>query len=142
MACEHVFVSILHADADCFFASVEQRDDLRLRGRPTMVATWVVMAASYEARAYGIHSAMHAAEARKLCPEVVAVEPRGEAYAEASAALFAVFEAASPLVERHGMEEAFRRQPHDHRRDGRRAGGHGPAAHPHRREREQLGGGG
>jgi DNA polymerase-4 len=107
MACEHVFVSILHADADCFFASVEQRDDPRLRGRPTMVATWVVMAASYEARAYGIHSAMHATEARRLCPEVVAVEPRSEAYAEASEALFAVFEAASPVVERHGIEEAF-----------------------------------
>jgi DNA polymerase-4 len=107
MACEHVFVSILHADADCFFASVEQRDDPRLRGRPTMVATWVVMAASYEARAYGIHSAMHASEARRLCPEVIAVEPRTEAYATASEALFRVFEAASPVVERHGMEEAF-----------------------------------
>ena len=72
-----------------------------------MVATWVVMAASYEARAYGIHSAMHATEARRLCPEVVAVEPRSEAYAEASEALFAVMEAASPVVERHGIEEAF-----------------------------------
>ena len=72
-----------------------------------MVATWVVMAASYEARAFGIHSAMHATEARRLCPEVVAVEPRGEAYAEASEALFEVFDAASPVVERHGMEEAF-----------------------------------
>ena len=72
-----------------------------------MVATWVVMAASYEARAFGIHSAMHATEARRLCPEVVAVEPRSEAYAEASEALFAVFEAASPVVERHGIEEAF-----------------------------------
>jgi DNA polymerase-4 len=72
-----------------------------------MVATWVVMAASYEARACGIHSAMHATEARRLCPEVIAVEPRSEAYAEASEALFAVFEAASPVVERHGIEEAF-----------------------------------
>ena len=102
-----MFVSILHADADCFFASVEQRDQPRLRGRPTMVATWVVMAASYEARAYGIRSAMHATEARRLCPDVVAVEPRSEAYADASAALFAVFEAASPTVEPAGVEEAF-----------------------------------
>ena len=102
-----MFVPILHADADCFFASVEQRDQPRLRGRPTMVATWVVMAASYEARAFGIHSAMHATEARRLCPDVIAVEPRSEAYAEASAALFSVFEAASPTVEPHGLEEAF-----------------------------------
>ena len=102
-----MFVSILHADADCFFASVEQRDQPRLRGRPTMVATWVVMAASYEARAFGIHSAMHATEARRLCPDVVAVEPRSDAYAEASAAMFAVFEAASPVVEPAGIEEAF-----------------------------------
>jgi DNA polymerase IV len=102
-----VFVSILHADADCFFASVEQRDQPRLRGRPTMVATWVVMAASYEARAFGIHSAMRATEARRLCPDVVAVEPRSDAYAQASAAMFAVFEAASPVVEPAGIEEAF-----------------------------------
>jgi DNA polymerase IV len=107
MPCEHTFVPILHADADCFFASVEQRDQPRLRGRPTMVATWVVMAASYEARAYGIRSAMHASEARRLCPEVVAVEPRTEAYAAASEALFEVFRAASPVVEPAGVEEAF-----------------------------------
>lgn len=71
------------------------------------MATWVVMAASYEARAFGIHSAMPAAEARRLCPDVLTVEPRSEAYAEASEALFAVFDNASPAVERHGMEEAF-----------------------------------
>src|SRR5918999_410036 len=63
---EHVFVSdddqatILHADLDAFFASVEQRDDPRLRGRPVIVGTWVVLAASYEARAYGVHGAMGA----------------------------------------------------------------------------------
>ena len=65
--CEHVFVSILHADADCFFASVEQRDEPRLRGRPLVVATWVVMAASYEARAFGVRSAMHARSRRTGC---------------------------------------------------------------------------
>lgn len=72
-----------------------------------MVASWVVMAASYEARAFGVHSGMHATEARRLCPEVVAVEPRTEAYDQASRDLFAVFEAASAVVERHSLEEAF-----------------------------------
>ena len=141
IACEHTFVSILHADADCFFASVEQRDQPRLRGRPTMVATWVVMAASYEARAFGIHSAMHATEARRLCPDVVAVEPRSEAYAEASAALFSVFEAASPTVEPHGMEEAFLDGSAVARRaaaGGRPARGR-PADHRRRREHEDRG---
>ena len=102
-----MFVSILHADADCFFASVEQRDEPRLRGRPLVVATWVVMAASYEARAFGVRSAMHASEARRLCPGLLAVEPRTEAYAEASRELFEVFDALSARVERHGSEEAF-----------------------------------
>jgi DNA polymerase-4 len=98
---------VLHADADSFFVSVEQRDAPRLLGRPVIVATWVVMAASYEARAHGIHSGMRASEARRLCPGVIAVEPRSQAYEEASRALFGVFEASSPLVEGHGMEEAF-----------------------------------
>jgi DNA polymerase-4 len=102
-----MFVSILHADADCFFASVEQRDEPSLRGRPVIVATWVVMAASYEARAFGAHSGMHATEAHRLCPGLIAVEPRTEAYAEASRELFEVFDAVSPRVERHGSEEAF-----------------------------------
>jgi DNA polymerase-4 len=102
-----MFVSILHVDADCFFASVEQRDEPRLRGKPLVVATWVVMAASYEARAFGVRSAMHASEARRLCPGLLAVEPRTEAYAEASRELFEVFDALSPRVERHGSEEAF-----------------------------------
>ena len=71
------------------------------------MATWVVMAASYEARAHGVHSGMHATEAHRRCPGLIAVEPRSEAYGEASRELFEVFDALSPRVERHGMEEAF-----------------------------------
>jgi DNA polymerase IV len=99
--------SILHADADAFFASVEQRDDPRLRGRPTVVGGGVVMAASYEARAYGIHGAMGGRRARQLCPHLIAVPPRFEAYTEASRALFALFEETAPLVEGLSLEEAF-----------------------------------
>ena len=73
--CEHVFVSseaaILHADLDSFFASVEQRDDPRLRGRPVIVGGGVVLAASYEAKAFGVGSAMGGAKARRLCPHAV-----------------------------------------------------------------------
>jgi len=98
---------ILHADADAFFASVEQRDDPRLRGRPVVVGTGVVMAASYEARRYGVHPAMAGRRARRLCPGLIAVEPRFKAYVEASKALFEVFEDAAPVVEGMGLEEAF-----------------------------------
>jgi DNA polymerase-4 len=99
--------SILHADADAFFASVEQRDDPRLRGRPTIVGGGVVMAASYEARAYGIHGGMGGGRARRLCPDAVVVPPRFSAYTEASKALFDLFEETAPLVEGLSMEEAF-----------------------------------
>jgi DNA polymerase-4 len=106
-----VFVScegtILHADVDAFYASVEQRDDPRLRGRPVIVGAWVVLAASYEAKAYGIRTAMGGARARHLCPRAVVVEPRMSAYAEASKALFRVFEDATPLVEGLSIDEAF-----------------------------------
>ena len=109
--CEHVFVSsaatILHADVDSFFASVEQRDDARLRGRPVVVGGWVVLAASYEAKAHGVRTAMSAAEARRRCPGVIVVEPRMKAYSEASKALFEVFDDASPLVEGLSIDEAF-----------------------------------
>ena len=84
--------TILHADVDSFFASVEQRDDPRLRGRPVIVGGWVVLAASYEAKAAGVKTAMSAAEARRRCPEVIVVQPRMRAYSEASKAMFAVFE--------------------------------------------------
>jgi DNA polymerase-4 len=99
--------SILHADADAFFASVEQRDDPSLRGRPTIVGVGVVMAASYEARAYGIHGGMGGGRARRLCPHLIAVPPRFDAYTEASRALFDLFEETAPLVEGMSLEEAF-----------------------------------
>ena len=99
--------TILHADVDSFFASVEQRDDPRLRGRPVIVGGWVVLAASYEAKAHGVQTAMSAGEARRRCPGVVVVEPRMRAYSEASKAMFAVFDDASPLVEPLSIDEAF-----------------------------------
>lgn len=98
---------ILHADLDAFFASVEQRDDPRLRGRPVIVGGGVVLAASYEARAFGIQTAMGGRQARRLCPHAVVVPPRMSAYAEASRAVFEVFEDASPLVEGLSIDEAF-----------------------------------
>jgi DNA polymerase-4 len=99
--------SILHADADSFFASVEQRDDPRLRGRPVIVGGGVVLAASYEAKAYGVHSAMGGSRARQLCPQAIVVGPRFPAYVEASRELFAIFEHTAPHVEGLSMEEAF-----------------------------------
>ena len=99
--------TILHADLDAFFASVEQRDDRRLRGRPVIVGAWVVLAASYEAKAYGIRTAMGGLQARKLCPHAVLVEPRMSAYSEASKAVFEVFEDTTPLVEGMSIDEAF-----------------------------------
>ncbi len=107
--CEHVFVSregtILHADLDAFYASVEQRDDPRLRGRPVIVGTGVVLAASYEAKAYGVRTAMGGGQARRLCPQAIVVEPRMPAYSEASKAVFEVFEHTTPLVERSDVRE-------------------------------------
>jgi DNA polymerase-4 len=102
-----VSATILHADVDAFFASVEQRDDPRLRGRPTIVGGGVVLAASYEARAYGVRGAMGGAKARRLCPHAVIVKPRFQAYVEASKAVFGVFEQTAPVVEGLSLEEAF-----------------------------------
>ncbi len=105
-----MFVSeatILHADLDAFFASVEQRDDPRLRGRPVIVGGGVVLAASYEAKAYGIRTAMGGRQARRLCPHAVVVPPRMSAYSEASKAVFEVFEDTTPLVEGLSIDEAF-----------------------------------
>ena len=98
---------VLHADADAFYASVEQRDDPRLRGRPVIVGSGVVLTASYEARAYGVRGAMPGGRARRLCPQAVVVQPRFSAYVEASRELFAVFEDTAPHVEGLGLEEAF-----------------------------------
>jgi len=109
--CEHLFVSrgatILHADLDSFYASVEQRDNPRLRGRPVIVGSGVVLAASYEAKAFGVRCPMGGREARRLCPQAIIVEPRMAAYSEASRAVFAVFENTTPLVEGLSIDEAF-----------------------------------
>jgi DNA polymerase-4 len=99
--------TILHADADAFYASVEQRDDPRLRGRPVIVGAGVVLAASYEAKAFGIRTAMGGRQARSLCPQAVVVPPRMSAYSEASRDLFRVFDDTTPLVEGLSIDEAF-----------------------------------
>src|SRR3954454_10694375 len=99
--------TILHADADAFYASVEQRDDPRLRGQPVIVGAGVVLAASYEAKALGVRTAMGGGRARRLCPAAIVVPPRFSAYVEASRAIFRVFEDASPLVEAMSIDEAF-----------------------------------
>ena len=99
--------TILHADLDSFYASVEQRDDPRLHGRPVIVGAGVVLAASYEAKAMGVRTAMGGAQARRLCPDAIVVDPRMSAYADASKAVFAVFEDTTPLVEGISIDEAF-----------------------------------
>src|SRR5262245_34185344 len=113
--CEHVFVSadggiegtILHADLDAFYASVEQRDNPSLRGRPIIVGGGVVLAASYEAKAYGIRTAMGGWQALRLCPDAIVVEPHFSAYSAASKAVFEVFRDTTPLVEGISIDEAF-----------------------------------
>jgi DNA polymerase IV len=102
-----VEATILHADVDAFFAAVEQRDDQRLRGRPVIVGAWVVLAASYEAKAHGVRTAMSVGRARRLCPRAIVVEPRMSAYAEASKAVYEVFDDTSPVVEGMSIDEAF-----------------------------------
>jgi DNA polymerase IV len=99
--------TILHADLDAFYASVEQRDDPGLRGRPVLVGAGVVLAASYEARAFGVHSPMGLTLARRLCPQAIVVDPRFSAYSEASKAVFEIFEHTTPLVEGLSIDEAF-----------------------------------
>src|SRR6516162_1690285 len=99
--------SILHADLDSFYASVEQRDDPTLRGRPVIVGGGVVLAASYEAKAYGVRTAMGGAQARRLCPDAVVVPPRMTAYTRASDAVFEVFRDCTPIVEAVSVDEAF-----------------------------------
>ncbi len=102
-----VEATILHADLDAFYASVEQRDDPRLRGKPVIVGGGVVLAASYEAKARGIRTAMSGRQARALCPQAVVVRPRMSAYSEASKAVYRVFDDISPLVEGLSIDEAF-----------------------------------
>ncbi|GLK16983.1 DNA polymerase IV [Herbiconiux flava] len=99
--------SVLHADLDAFYASVEQRDAPELRGRPVIVGGGVVLAASYEAKARGVRTAMGGRQARELCPDAVFVHPRMEAYSAASKAVFAIFRDTTPLVEGLSIDEAF-----------------------------------
>ncbi|MFC6010312.1 DNA polymerase IV [Nocardia lasii] len=99
--------SILHADLDSFYASVEQRDQPWLRGKPVIVGGGVVLAASYEAKAFGIRTPMNAGQALRLCPHAIVVPPRMSAYAEASRAVFAVFDDTTPVVEGISIDEAF-----------------------------------
>jgi DNA polymerase-4 len=102
---------ILHADMDAFYAAVEQLDDPSLRGRPVLVGgthgRGVVLTASYEARPWGVGSAMPMMAARRLCPAAVVVPPRFERYMEVSRAVFGVFDDFSPSVEALGIDEAF-----------------------------------
>lgn len=99
--------TVLHADLDAFYASVEQRDAPALRGRPVIVGGGVVLAASYEAKARGVRTAMGGRQARELCPDAVVVPPRMDAYSEASRAVFAIFRDTTPLVEGLSIDEAF-----------------------------------
>src|SRR4051794_10757840 len=99
--------TILHADLDAFYASVEQRDRPELRGRPIIVGGGVVLSASYEARRFGIYSPMGLTNAMRLCPQAIVVGPRFSAYLEASRAVFDIFEHTSPVVEGLSIDEAF-----------------------------------
>src|SRR5689334_16907128 len=99
--------AVLHADIDAFYASVEQRDNPRLRGRPVVVGGGVVLAASYEARAFGVRAGMGGGAARRLCPRLVVAKARWPAYSDASKAVFARFYDAAPDVEKLSIDEAF-----------------------------------
>ena len=99
--------TILHADLDSFYSSVEQRDDPLLRGRPVIVGGGVVLAASYEAKAYGVRTAMGGRQARRLCPHAVVVPPRMSVYSKASDDVFEVFRDTTPMVEPLSVDEAF-----------------------------------
>ncbi|MCW2829777.1 MAG: polymerase [Aeromicrobium sp.] len=99
--------TVLHADLDAFYASVEQRDDPALRGRPVIVGGGVVLAASYEAKARGVRTAMGGRQALRACPDAIVVPPRMSAYTEASRAVFAVFHDTTPVVEGISIDEAF-----------------------------------
>src|SRR5262245_65077528 len=107
MGAPRTTASILHADLDAFYASVEQRDHPHLRGRPVIVGGGVVLAASYEAKRCGVRTAMGGRQARQLCPHAIVVEPRMSAYSDASKAVFEVFRHTTPMVEGISIDEAF-----------------------------------
>ncbi len=103
---------ILHIDMDAFYASVEQRDNPSLKGRPVIVGgdaekRGVVSAASYEARAFGVHSAMPASQARRLCPQGVFLPVRMDRYRQVSGQIFAIFQEYTPLIEPLSLDESF-----------------------------------
>ena len=123
------FRRILHCDMDCFYAAVHMRDDPSLAGKPVVVggdpdSRGVVAAANYEARRYGIHSALPAAQARRLCPDTIFLKPEFKRYRAESEAIFAIYRLFSPviqpLVPRRGLPRCHRaprrvRQRHRHR---------------------------
>jgi DNA polymerase-4 len=99
--------TVLHADLDAFYASVEQRDAPELRGKPVIVGGGVVLAASYEAKRRGVKTAMGGRQALALCPDAVVVPPRMDAYTQASQLVFEIFRDTTPLVEGLSIDEAF-----------------------------------
>jgi len=107
VSADRSLATILHADLDSFYASVEQRDDPALRGRPIVVGGGVVLAASYEAKALGVRTAMSGGAARRMCPNLIEVAPRFDAYTEASKHVFEIFRDTSPIVEPMSIDEAF-----------------------------------
>ena len=102
---------IIHIDMDAFFASVEQRDNPELRGRPVAVGgsreRGVVAAASYEARAFGVHSAMPSVTAKRRCPNLIFVKPRFDVYRAVSLQIRAIFAAYTPIIEPLSLDEAY-----------------------------------
>src|SRR5579862_519682 len=103
--------AIIHLDMDAFYASVEQRDDPSLKGRPVIVGghptRGVVLAASYEVRPFGVRSAMPMARALRLCPGALVVPPRFSAYSEVSRQVHAILAEVTPLIEPLSLDEAF-----------------------------------